>query len=79
MNLHIDYLASGVASLINIFSPQKFIIGGGISESGDLYIAQVRERAMRLAMRETSEYTMIEAARLGNSAGFLGAAALVFQ
>lgn len=78
MNLHFDYLASGVASLINIFSPQKLIIGGGIPESGDFYITQVRERAMRLAMRETSAYTMIEAARLGNNAGFMGAAALVF-
>lgn len=78
LQLHFDYLASGVASLINIFAPQKLIIGGGILESGDFYIAEVRERAMKLAMKETSEYTVIEAARLGNNAGFLGAAALVF-
>jgi len=78
LQLHFDYLASGAASLINIFAPQKLIIGGGISESGDFYIAEIRERAMKLAMKETSEYTMIEAARLGNNAGFLGAAALVF-
>jgi glucokinase len=79
MNLHFDYLASGVASLINIFAPQKLIIGGGISESGDFYISEVRERAMNLAMKETSEFTSIEVARLGNNAGFLGAAALVFS
>jgi len=78
MNLHFDYLASGVASLINIFAPQKLIIGGGISESGEFYIAEVRERVVKLAMKETSEYTVIEAARLGNNAGFLGAAALIF-
>ncbi|HVU58926.1 MAG TPA: ROK family protein [Puia sp.] len=78
MQLHFDYLASGVASLINVFAPQKLIIGGGISESGDFYIAEVRERALKLAMKETSEYTVIEAARLGNNAGFLGAAALLF-
>ena len=78
MNLHFDCLASGVASLINIFAPQKLIIGGGISESGDFYIAEVRAKAMKLAMKETSEYTVIEAARLGNNAGFLGAAALIF-
>jgi glucokinase len=78
LQLHFDYLASGVASLINIFAPQKLIIGGGISESGDFYISEIRERAMKLAMKETSEYTVIEAARLGNNAGFLGAAALVF-
>ena len=78
MQWHFDYLASGVASLINIFAPQKLIIGGGISESGHFYVTEVRERAIKLAMKETSEYTVIEAARLGNNAGFLGAAALVF-
>ncbi|HEY4209208.1 MAG TPA: ROK family protein [Puia sp.] len=78
LQLHFDYLASGVASLINIFAPQKLIIGGGISESGEFYVGEVRERALKLAMRETSEYTLIEAARLGNNAGFLGAAALIF-
>lgn len=77
MHRHFSYLASGVASLINIFAPEKLIIGGGISEAGDFYVDQVRERALQLAMKETSEYTIIEAARLGNKAGFLGAAALV--
>ena len=79
MNRHFNYLASGIASLINIFSPEKLIIGGGISEAGDFYVHNIRERAMSLAMKETSEYTRIEAAGLGNKAGFLGAAALVFE
>ena len=78
MNRHFNYMASGVASLINIFSPEKLIIGGGISEAGDFYVNNIRERALALAMKETSEYTRIEAAGLGNKAGFLGAAALVF-
>jgi glucokinase len=79
MNRHFNYLASGVASLINIFGPQKLIIGGGISEAGSFYVENIREKALRLAMKETSEYVAIEVARLGNKAGFLGAAALVFD
>jgi glucokinase len=79
MNRHFNYLASGVASLINIFAPQKLIIGGGISEAGDFYVNKIREMALLLAMKETSEYTVIESAGLGNKAGFLGAAALVFD
>jgi len=78
MNRHFDWLAAGVAGLINIFSPQKVIIGGGISESGQFYVREVRERALARAMRETSVNTLIEAARLGNKAGFLGAAGMVF-
>jgi glucokinase len=79
MNRHFDWLAAGIAGLINIFSPQKVVIGGGISEAGEFYIREIRERAMARAMKETSQNTLIEAARLGNRAGFLGAAALVFS
>ena len=69
----------GVASLINIFAPQKVIIGGGISESGDFYIDNIREQVGKYVMKETSYFTTIELARLGNKAGCLGAAALVFN
>ena len=79
MNRHFDYLAVGVASLINIFSPQKIVIGGGISESGDYYLENVRSRALKIAMKESSVFTHIEKAILGNKAGVLGAAALVFD
>jgi len=78
MNLHFEYLGSGIASLINIFSPQKVIIGGGITEAGGDYIGPIRQQALRVAMKETAAHTLIEAALLGNKAGFLGAAARVF-
>jgi glucokinase len=78
MNRHFRYLGSGIASLINIFSPQKIILGGGITEAGEPYIHSIRQHALRMSMKETSEHTLIEPALLGNKAGFLGAAALVF-
>jgi len=79
MHRHFEYLGSGIASLINIFSPQKVVIGGGIAEAGEDYIAPVRSAALRLAMKETSSHTFIEGAQLGNKAGFLGAVARVFD
>jgi glucokinase len=79
MNRHFDYLAAAIAGLINVFGPQKLVIGGGISEAGDAYIDPIRRRAMDRAMKETSCYTVIEAAQLGNKAGFLGAGILAFR
>ena len=79
MEDHFHYLSLGIASFINVFAPQKVIIGGGISEAGDFYIDRIRELAMKTAMRETSEFTTIDRASLGNKAGFMGAAALVFE
>lgn len=34
MQEHTDYLGHGIAGFINTFAPQKVVIGGGISESG---------------------------------------------
>lgn len=79
MKNHFYYLSIGIVSLINIFAPQKVIIGGGISESGDFYINNIREIVKTMVMKETSYFTTIELALLGNKAGFLGSAALVFN
>jgi glucokinase len=79
MKHHFDYLGTGIASLINIFSPQKIIIGGGITEAGSFYTDQIRWNALGKSMKETSRHTRIEPAMLGNRAGFLGAAAMIFD
>lgn len=79
MNRHFDYLGMGVASYINIFSPQKVIIGGGITGSGEFYIEQIRKRALKIALKEASVHTQISRASFGNSGGTVGAASLVFD
>lgn len=78
MNRHFHYMAAGIASLVNIFAPQKVIIGGGISEAGSFYCDSIKKLVPNMAMKETCEYTSIESASLGNKAGCLGAAAMVF-
>lgn len=79
MEEHFRSLSIGIASLIHLFAPQKVIVGGGISESGTFYIQHLRERVQRLTMPESACFTTLETARLGNKAGCLGAAALVFN
>ena len=76
---HCDYLGHGIAGFINIFSPQRVVIGGGLSEAGSFYIDKLRERAQRYAIADCALNTEIMAAELGNKAGCMGAASLVKQ
>lgn len=75
---HCDFLGHGIAGFINIFSPQRIVIGGGLSEAGDFYIQKVSEKAHRYAISDCAVNTQIMAASLGNKAGCVGAASLIF-
>ncbi|MDD2474472.1 MAG: ROK family protein [Dysgonamonadaceae bacterium] len=76
---HTEYLGHGIAGFINTFAPQKVVIGGGISEAGQFYIDMIKEVAFRYAMPDCAVNTDIVSALLGNNAGCLGAASLVFK
>lgn len=76
---HCDYLGHGISGFINTFSPQRVIIGGGLSEAGEFYIEKVRNYAFRYAMDECAVNTEVISAQLGNNAGYIGAAAEVFS
>ena len=75
-HFHFEYLAAGVASLINIFDPRQVVIGGGIIESGDFYLREIRQRVAKSVMDASTANTAIDKAGLGNKAGCIGAACL---
>ncbi len=79
MEEHTEYLGHGLAGFINTFAPQKVIIGGGISEAGQFYIDMIKKSAFSYAMPDCAEYTDVVGATLGNNAGCLGAASLIFN
>lgn len=72
------YLAEGIMNLANIFRPEVFIIGGGVSAEGNYLTDKLKDYC------EKFNYGYINApkfeivtASLGNDAGIIGAAALV--
>lgn len=75
-HFHFEYLAAGIASLINIFDPRQVVIGGGITESGDFYVRELRQRVTKSVMDPSTANTAIDRAGLGNRAGCIGAACL---
>jgi glucokinase len=74
---YVKYLASGLASIINIFQPEVLSIGGGISNEGqfllDLLIPEVRPQTYGNGFVPATE---IRIAQLRNDAGIIGAAVL---
>ncbi len=79
MQEHTDYLGHAIAGFVNTFAPQKVIIGGGISEAGQFYIDMIKASTFNYAMPDCAVHTDVIAATLGNNAGCMGAASLVFR
>lgn len=74
---YIDYLASGLGSLINIFRPELVLIGGGLSNEREALLRPLRERVERYVYAcDLIGAPPIERALLGNDAGIIGAACL---
>jgi len=74
---HWSYLGHGIASMINVFSPQLVVVGGGISESGDFYFERLRRSVGAQVIDVCAANTRIVPAELGNRAGCLGSAGLI--
>ena len=77
MNEHFYYLGRGIAGFINIFSPQRIVIGGGVAESGSFYLEKIRAVVKKHVIADCALNTKIVAAELGNKAGLIGAASLI--
>ena len=77
---YIEYVGTGLVSLQNIFRPQIFLIGGGISKEGE-FLTDPLEKFVQDGMfdKETGDPVKIRPAALHNDAGILGAAALAIE
>ena len=75
---YVNYLASGLASLINILRPEVVAIGGGVAGAPEhLLLEHLREIVARESFsRHGGQTTRILPAELGNDAGIIGAAML---
>ena len=71
------WLGEGIASLTAVLDPAVVVIGGGVSEAGDLLLDPIREHFLAtLTARDYRPHLEIRPAELGNRAGLIGAADL---
>jgi glucokinase len=68
------YLGIGIANMVTVISPDRIVIGGGVSAAGDLLFDPIRlELRRRVKTTSLDEVTLV-AAELGTWAGAIGAA-----
>ena len=71
------WLGEGIATLTAVLDPAVVVIGGGVSEAGDLLIEPIRSHFRKnLTGRTYRPELQIRRAELGNRAGMIGAADL---
>ncbi len=72
------WLGMALGNVANLLNPEIIVIGGGVADLGELYLAPVREAFQRTAMPAAQQTPIVKAA-FGYDAGVIGAAALIFQ
>lgn len=71
------WLGEGIADIADVLDPAVVVVGGGVSEAGDLLLEPARQAfAASLSAGTHRPHLMIRAAELGNDAGLIGAADL---
>jgi glucokinase len=71
------WIGEGIASLAAVLDPAAVVVGGGVSEAGDLLLEPARQSFGRqLTARGHRPVLEIRPATLGNEAGIIGAADL---
>ena len=71
-------LGKFLAGVANLLNPDMFVIGGGIVEGVNGYVSQLRASLKRNVLPECEQGLEIVRAKLGNDAGWIGAASLGF-
>ncbi|MCK4530876.1 MAG: ROK family protein, partial [Candidatus Marinimicrobia bacterium] len=69
-------LGSVLATLVNALNPEAIIIGGGVSNAGELILGPARIEMMKLAYSIPANDVKLVRAELGNDAGLVGSASL---
>jgi predicted NBD/HSP70 family sugar kinase len=72
-----EYLGAGLSDLINLFQPERILIGGWAGlQLGARFLPAVRRHATAYALRHPAEKVTVELGRLGPDAVTVGAAIL---
>jgi glucokinase-like ROK family protein len=72
-------VGKAAATLVNVLNPELLIVGGDLSDAGELLLGGVRESLERSALPTAAQAADVVAGSLGDRAEVLGAIALVLS
>lgn len=72
------YIGAGLAGLVNVLNPERIVIGGGVAQAGDCLLKPIERTIRARAMPVAVAGLQVVPAQLGQEAGVIGAAALLF-
>ena len=70
-------MGQGFAGLINIFNPEKVILGGPMSTAGEYLLPAIKETVARHSMQEIGQQVEVQLSTFGPDASLIGAIAIV--
>ena len=73
------YIGLGLVNLIHILEPQRILLGGGVSQAGELLFEPIRQTVHDRVMSPVFRGVEIQPAALGKDVGLMGAVALVLE
>ncbi len=73
------WLGIGIGNLVNLFNPECVVIGGGVANNWSLFSPVMQRTVREQAMDVPRRAVKIVRGRLGNHAGIVGAAVLVWS
>lgn len=71
---YLEYVGEGITNMVNIFQPEKIVIGGSISKEGDYLLNPVKEYVKKNDYNRYMAKAEVEIATLFGDAGIIGAA-----
>jgi glucokinase len=74
-----EALAAGLTSIVNLFEPERVVLGGGVTSSGEQLLGPVRERVRRDALGPAAATAEVVLSALGEHVGVVGAAAIALE
>ncbi len=74
LDAYFGYVAEGITNMVNVFQPEKIVIGGSVSKQGDYLLNPIKERVNKDDYNRYMHKAEVEIATLFGDAGIIGAA-----